>query len=618
MFKIQLYLVCTYTIRKIFIDNYKHNFIQCSFVSDMWSDRGTHCSGARSCSYSVMCSNIGSINCRGDQSCSNSYIYDTELVNGYGAYSLYEATINVSLKYVYNFSVNLYGYYSGYKLNIFCYNDEYNNCTVNCYHNGCFKTRIYCHNADNCIVYCDTNMNNSYCADIISLNNFGEHDYDYSDDYSSYDYSIDGLFDKFWQWSITNDNSCDLVTSVSYDGSMYDTSFYTKNDHGHICCRGDYSCYSLYTSVTVSMKDADIICSGDNSCLSPSCVTYAEYVGYLRTNTTMGNGSIFCSGDTSCDGMDMKTNTLNGMIYCGGRISCARTIIANANKLYCNGDWSCYNSTSYGVRNIYLLGSSNLNVDSRPYFQRIYSNGIGEMNVFIDGFESAKYSKIFCNVIGDICNVFCRAYESCDTVSVICDYGKCNIYCPKSDDDYNYTCVSYYRQYNITIFYITLPPTEHPTFLPETSDIHTIKPKENITLVSTTSDSTTSVSTKSDSTTDVSTTLVSTSPVSTSSSSVLTTSDSDSTILQLQSIHIVMILVILLLVVVICLILFCFCLKKYRNSHNGIATASNNDELDMHQIHVLTEHVTGTVQNIDDQQKEGEEETHHDKQTTNC
>ena len=79
-----------------------------------------------------------------------------------------------------------------------------------------------------------------------------------------------------------------------------------------------------------------------------------------------------------------------------------------------------------------------------------------------------------------------------------------------------------------------------------------------------------------------------------------------------------MILVILLLVVVICLILFWFCLKKYRNSHNGIATASNNDELDMHQIHVLTEHVTGTVQNIDDQQKEGEEETHHDKQTTNC
>ena len=143
------------------------------------------CTAEKSCSNSYIAGSSIYLLCSGDYACSNTIINNTLLIEGYGYYSLSNATIYATGIYPiafdhgvswstttednYNVEIYLYGYYAGYGAKIICQNGL--NCTVYCQGNGCLNTDLEIMDTDSIInnsysrfiVYCDKDNNATDC-----------------------------------------------------------------------------------------------------------------------------------------------------------------------------------------------------------------------------------------------------------------------------------------------------------------------------------------------------------------------------------------------------------------------------------------------------------------------
>eukprot|EP01084_Bolivina_argentea_P296849 511324_1 len=244
---------------------------QSGFNSTITSATAIDCPGSNSCSHSSIQTGQGeTLYCQGDQGCSYSTITATT-IDGNGAYSLKNATINSVENQL--LKVYFYGYHSGYGAQIIC---QYSHsCIAYCYGNSCdYLTQLQClGNNPTCIIHYIQPPDTITSTNIL-------------------------LFDSL-SLTITNNNiHCEAIGSIKYDQRR---EYYNKPDLiidanivPAICCRGIESC-----------KQTNI-----------------EY-----------NGTLICSGYESCHYSDFIKN-YNGNIFCGGRLSCARSIHSR-NHVYC-------------------------------------------------------------------------------------------------------------------------------------------------------------------------------------------------------------------------------------------------------------------------------------------
>ena len=157
------------------------------------------------------------------------------------------------------------GYYSGYNLTIYCYQND--TCNINCLGNSCFNTFVYCSGI--CNIECD-NYNSSFCAQTLSPN----------ESISIQDIKMIDETDFFKlylnQISLENEQRCNNYTSIfnrPLDANATKNVNVTFGDeNGNICCRGSQSCYNMDTITIQTEKNKtktninDIICSGRESC----------------------------------------------------------------------------------------------------------------------------------------------------------------------------------------------------------------------------------------------------------------------------------------------------------------------------------------------------------------
>ena len=116
----------------------------------------------------------------------------------------------------------------------------------------------------------------------------------------------------------------------------------------------------------------------------------------------------------------------NGTVYCGGLESCAYSRIYNVSTLYATAWSALYHSQIYGVSNIYVYGGvSPLNA------AKIYSNGIGTMNIYLDSYEAGDNVTINCD-FGDYCYIRCLTSGSCRDSTLINCFGTCDVDCDDS------------------------------------------------------------------------------------------------------------------------------------------------------------------------------------------
>ena len=466
----------------------------CSNVESLTSNPSEiWCLGTGSCSNSFIqahgYNNV--LECWSDSSCADSFINNTMLIYGRGAYSIKNSFIwNTIADTIYY--VSLVGYHAGFNSSIYCEANKNISCIISCYSSGCYGVRLICITSktqnqnenhkndtdadeikndvgdgscnqyrvfcsqkdnDNCPIYQwfesipdgTEYINNNHKDSDSDLNSNNRENHERNE--------ILVTFDAFTLTSLEiaeiENDKCDELSSVgskfvydSYrefvdDSIMLNKSELIDYDYDYrwdnICCRGTESC-SNSSIISINSDSGNIICSGSMSCANSGIIELLSH-----------NSSLYCFGGGSCARstiigplLSTKGNDayMNSTVYCSGSISCDFSTISNVNNVFCTGSYfDCFNTTLYNVQNIYILTKQLVPAGSS---MTIYSNGIRNMTVFFGGYAASDGTIIYCNK-GDICNFICDTNDACfeDTTKICCKSGMCNIIC----NDHNGDCL---------------------------------------------------------------------------------------------------------------------------------------------------------------------------------
>ena len=247
--------------------------------------------------------------CGGVYSCSNSITSPTTavFVAGLGAYSLSNSTIYGPNNTETNMHITLQGYYSGYNLIIFCYQNDI--CNVTCFGNSCFNTFVYCDGI--CSVECD-NRNQNFCAQTLSPNE--------SISIEDIEVIIDasGLFAPYLdQIGLENERRCNNYKNETTRSIVFNSPAETNttaninitftDENGNICCRGSQACYKKDV-IAIDHKGNgtkinDIICSGYESCKDTSLMKLDRF------------SNIYCTAVASCQNTVMVAKHNSNHVY---------------------------------------------------------------------------------------------------------------------------------------------------------------------------------------------------------------------------------------------------------------------------------------------------------------
>ena len=357
----------------------------------------------------TMTSSGGDVRCYGDRACYKATISNAEDLRGKGAFSLSQATINSNG--IGTIDALFSGYMAGYEATFNCESGD--TCNIDCYGNGCFGLILNCQGS--CNVDCDESSGSS--CPVYSSNDVE----DISSAYSALNFDSTTVF-------VNNMDECESSSSTLYDD--IDTRAELNSDvlvsSGYLCCSADYGCGGAYT-ITSSGNGEDIVCDGEYAC-------YGR-VRTISTENSNNNGNIYCSASDACSDTEITSNG-NGIIYCGGLYACLWNVLSNADSLYCsssgndqtNREAACYYTEVESVKNIYVTAPYGIGASE------IYSNGIGEMNVYLAAYRAGYSTKIYCNNNGDECKIYCLTEGSCSYTSLyICSGGAS--YSTVCDDD---------------------------------------------------------------------------------------------------------------------------------------------------------------------------------------
>eukprot|EP01084_Bolivina_argentea_P225271 380724_1 len=184
-----------------------------------------------------------------------------------------------------------------------------------------------------------------------------------------------------------------------------------EQNGGHVCCRGSYSC-QYDASITITATTSDIlVCSGRYSCKDAVINTFHP---------------VFCEGSSACS---LTTINKADNIYCLGYMACWSSNITNCSVVYCSGSWACYYSVIRNPIHVHLLG-----------------------------YNSGRYTDIYCDDISDKCEITCGGYLSCSSTTLYCN-NNCNVYCNSDTGcpNGNYTILTLSPTNNLT-YNPTYPP----------------------------------------------------------------------------------------------------------------------------------------------------------------
>ena len=426
----------------------------CDNVQELIVDQAT-----LQCDGSASCANVGSIYvrgysysyevlCYGDFSCANSVFQDTQVIWGYGAYSLYNTYFNFSETRT-NVSIWYSGSYSGVNSSVICNSNGVINCQINCDSNACDGVKLLCHpQIGNCSEFtlrcwsCHQDKLPSYY--LYYSNNNTMIPFDIKNDSNSKDKH--GIF-KYYQISENRNVQCDSQSSYVYDDynmSLNEAETQNPDDNSVICFRGYYT--GIFDTISTLGDESDVVCSGQGSC----------YGAAINVN---GYGSnVFCLGNNGCiySTVINGTNDKNNTLYCGGKNSCRATDIYNFEHVYITGASACANCDIYGSRNVYFVNYEG------GLSSTISSDGNGEMNVHFDGYGSGQSVYVEC-VMGATCNIYCLTNYACDSsTEVDCRKGtQCNVHCDEAMG-----CPIVYNTTDTPTFLPTPQPTRSPTTQP--------------------------------------------------------------------------------------------------------------------------------------------------------
>ena len=320
------------------------------------------------------------------------------------------------------------GYYALYLVDILCSDP---NCNIHCQDNSIqsFTYTPSTINVYNCTVIDDRNTiaeDNVTVALLDALSN------------------IDSIVSRM-------EDDCDALNGgLSFDIGyplQADNKLVNINQYSPICCRGYRSCYRA-NSITSNL--GSILCLASYSCVdtviwntdessSQNTDTNTATDDTNEDTTSTGTGSvrmltsssdttpnILCLANSACSQSVMKTG---GDIYCTTPNACQNSVVLEAESIYCTMD-ACVDSTISAVNNVYLIDTQS--------GASIFSDNIGNMNVYVRGIDAGKDVTIYCSE-SDICSINCGVtygelnlnlpkQDSCNELEVYC-LGKCVFVC---------------------------------------------------------------------------------------------------------------------------------------------------------------------------------------------
>ena len=250
-----------------------------------------------------------------------------------------------------------------------------------------------------------------------------------------------------------NDSNVHMTFDIGYP--LYAETIITNNEQqGAICCRGSRSCAylnALYSNV------GNIFCVASFACGETQSIWTGDYNPYGEPSVTgtidqaQHQVTIYCMAYLACYKSDLVSAK---RIICAGHLACSHAI-ASAQQLYCTYS-ACNNAILRQVQIAYIY-------DEQKGIT-VYSGGIGEMTIFLDGTNAAYGLSLIC-AQGDTCHIDCGT-GACNSVSTnITCYGKCFVTCDGMEGDAS--CVN---------ILFSMAPSTSPTLIP--SNAPTIAPTD--------------------------------------------------------------------------------------------------------------------------------------------
>lgn len=384
------------------------------------------CHGELSCFGSTItrlyASADGSISCTGDRSCANS----TFTLGGGTSVTIYgHLAAQNSIFQTFgggaggSIEISFFGRDSGDNVTIICGLGD--DCTINCYGNGCNNVNATCISAGGCNLEKSCNSAaelSSLCLDAFSLNSIeGMEDYTlpslaqwYRDD-SIYEYSSD------WDNSVVDCNKTIGGTAtgvINCNGYQECTDMYlstTSAFPGPICCSARSGCENagnITSEIETGLFLTAVRCDGYLSCAGLS-----SHTGVILGGGGFG-GNIYFSGYRSLDTTSVVKTTRSYDVFCTGETGCRYGKFRLVGNVYCMASWSCRYSDIENVNYVWSYGYYSLdyveirNVTSNVYCGSYYSCTSSKMshigkNVYGYGFRalySAQMNDIGVNVLG--------------------------------------------------------------------------------------------------------------------------------------------------------------------------------------------------------------------------
>ena len=350
-----------YQASQISVSSLSNAFIECSglfacgFISqlNLFGSWGIiYCRAQNACYKSIIHTNKTEVWCYGVKSCSETIIYVTDRLFGFGYLSLENSQI-VSNATITNY--DFYGAQCGKGATITC---NYGHaCYIYCAGDGCDELTL---NGNGTVsVYCHHDAyKSSICPNGITLASFIDFKIPNLNMSTIYNNS---LLYQSCDYTCQNDSQC-ASKQIDFPNQMQNnTSNY------NICCIGSRSC--KYSNWQLGYGDNDyesnIRCDAYKSCeqieLRASNNTYIYATGrYSLWDTDIYNGTIYCLGYVSCS--EARLYFVESVCAYGMASGYLMNVIGVKNSVYCYSQNACsYASIAQVKGNVYASGRYSLN-----------------------------------------------------------------------------------------------------------------------------------------------------------------------------------------------------------------------------------------------------------------
>ena len=358
---------------------YCNGLFSCASASSIYIDHGTiECYGEQSCSNSTITTDTSEsqIICSGYRACYNGIMthVTTASLLGYSAAqnaTFYSGQTDTDLIFKGPSSGDGATVYCniGHICTIECYNNACNNLTLNNSLGGEFK--VTCTDGDS--------EKSDLCPKGIT--------FDLLEMYNDYNYSV------------INPN---LITMKHFKPTTIDNSITVCDENDTINCQDAQECRNQQSITTTN---GSVCCTGYESCRPQSDI-------FITTNSFESLVSTRCDGQTGCQDLTLINTTNGGDIYFSGYSSGKgiKQVIQSGNKtnVFCLGQGSCQNANSIeNVNNVYCVAFASCVSATIESVNNVYIYGSGSDIVNSNGI----------NINNVTANIYCKGEKICATSS---------------------------------------------------------------------------------------------------------------------------------------------------------------------------------------------------------